>query len=163
MEILILLVSLIILGETSFLVLAKRRPVKSGKRKIYVDTSALIDGRILEVARTGFLDGDLVVLKDVLLELQLLADSRDADKRSNARAGLEVVSELERVINVNTEIIDEKTDSRKVDEILLKIVALSPTQHSVNFFFLVKLTLEGRVITHKKICPHLHKYGSLVP
>ena len=81
----------------------------------------LIDGRILNVARTGFIDGDLIILKDVLLELQLLADGKDSEKRSRARAGLEVVSELERVVNINTEIVDEKTDSKKVDEILLKL------------------------------------------
>ena len=121
MEILILLVVLVILAETSYLVFVKNKPLRSGKRRIYVDTSALIDGRILNVARTGFIDGDLIILKDVLLELQLLADGKDADKRARARAGLEVVSELERVVNINTEIMDEKTDSRKVDEILLKI------------------------------------------
>ena len=121
MELFILLVVLAILGETSYLVFAKKQPLRSGKRRIYVDTSALIDGRILNVARTGFIDGDLIILKDVLLELQLLADGKDADKRARARAGLEVVSELERVVNINTEVMDEKTDSRKVDEILLKL------------------------------------------
>ena len=121
MEIWILLVTFAILMETSFLTFAKKKPVRNGKRRIYVDTSALIDGRILNVARTGFIDGDLIILKDVLLELQLLADSKDSEKRNRARAGLEVVSELERVIDVNTEIVDEKTDSKKVDEILLKL------------------------------------------
>ena len=121
MELFILIVTLVILAETSYLVLKKYKPTRSSKRKIYVDTSALIDGRILNVARTGFLDGDLLILKDVLLELQLLADSKDSEKRTRARAGLEAVSELERVVNVNTEIVDEKTDSRKVDEILLKL------------------------------------------
>ena len=121
MEIFILLVVLGILAETSYLCFAKKKPLRSGKRKIYVDTSVLIDGRILNVARTGFIDGDLIILKDVLLELQLLADGKDSEKRSRARAGLEVVSELERVVNINTEIVDEKTDSKKVDEILLKL------------------------------------------
>ena len=121
MDLFILIIVLVILAETSFMVVVRRRPVKSGKRKIYVDTSALIDGRILNVARTGFIDGDLIVLKDVLLELQLLADGKDMEKRNRARAGLENVSELERVINVNTEIVDEKSDTKKVDEILLKL------------------------------------------
>lgn len=121
MEILILLVVLAILAETSYLVFAKSKPLRSGRRRIYVDTSALIDGRILNIARTGFIDGDLIILKDVLLELQLLADGKDSEKRARARAGLEVVSELERVVNINTEIVDEKTDSHKVDEILLKL------------------------------------------
>lgn len=121
MEIIILLVVLGILSETSYLVFAKNKPLRSGRRRIYVDTSALIDGRILNIARTGFIDGDLIILKDVLLELQLLADGKDSEKRARARAGLEVASELERVVNINTEIVEEKTDSRKVDEILLKL------------------------------------------
>lgn len=121
MEIIILLVVLGILSETSYLVFAKNKPLRSGRRRIYVDTSALIDGRILNIARTGFIDGDLIILKDVLLELQLLADGKDSEKRARARAGLEVASELERVVNINTEIVEEKTDSHKVDEILLKL------------------------------------------
>ena len=121
MELFILLIALAILAETSLLVSKNYRPTRSGKRKIYVDTSALIDGRILNIARTGFIDGDLIIVKDVLLELQLLADSKDSEKRVKGRAGLEAVSELERVINVNTEIVDEKTDTKKVDEILLKL------------------------------------------
>ena len=121
MELFILIVALVILAETSYLTFAKYKPSRSGKRRIYVDTSALIDGRILNIARTGFIDGDLIILKDVLLELQLLADSKDNEKRNKAREGLDTVSELERVENINTEIVDERTDSKKVDEILLKL------------------------------------------
>lgn len=120
MELFILLVVLAIFAETTALTLRKYKPALSGKRKIYVDTSALIDGRILNVARSGFLDGDLIVLKSVLLELQLLADGKDSDKRSRARAGLETVAELERVVNVNTEILDDAAEHKKVDEQLLK-------------------------------------------
>lgn len=121
MEIAILTIALIILVETTILVVKKFQPTLSSRRKIYVDTSALIDGRILEVARSGFLDGDLIILKSVLLELQLLADSKDAEKRTRARAGLDNASELERVINVNTEIIDDTGGLKKVDEQLLKV------------------------------------------
>lgn len=67
------------------------------------------------------MDGDLIILKSVLLELQLLADGKEADKRNRARAGLEAVAELERVVNVNTEIIENTTGINKVDEALLKI------------------------------------------
>ena len=94
--------------------------MRSGVRKIYVDTSVLIDGRILNVARTGFIDGDLIVLKSVLRELQLLADGKDSEKRNRARAGLNNVSELERVIEVNTVIEDDGEEYVKVDEQLLK-------------------------------------------
>ncbi len=121
MEFVILLVCLLILAETSFLLAKKFKPFKSDKRKIYVDTSALIDGRIVNLAKTGFVTGDFIILKDVLLELQLLADSKDQLKRTRARAGLNAVSELERVIDVNTEIESFKTDTKKVDEILLEV------------------------------------------
>lgn len=120
MELFILLVVLGIFAETSVLVFKRFKPTFNNKRKIYVDTSVLIDGRILNVARSGFIDGDLIILKSVLLELQLLADGKDSEKRNRARAGLEVVSELERVIDVNTEILDDGEGHKKVDEELLK-------------------------------------------
>lgn len=115
-----MIIVLVILAETTFLLVKKYKPMRSGVRKIYVDTSALIDGRILNVARTGFIDGDLIVLKSVLRELQLLADGKDSEKRNRARAGLNNVSELERVIEVNTIIEDDGEEFVKVDEQLLK-------------------------------------------
>ncbi len=121
MELFILLVVLIILAETTILVSRKYKPTLNSRRKVYVDTSALIDGRILNIARSGFLDGDLIILKSVLLELQLLADGKDAEKRNRARAGLETAAELERVININTEVVDDGEGHKKVDEELLKI------------------------------------------
>ena len=120
MEILILIIVLIILAETTWLVVRKYKPVRTGNRKIYVDTSAFIDGRILNIARTGFIDGNLVILKSVLRELQLLADGKDNEKRNRARAGLNNVAELERVIEVNTEVLDDGEGYKKVDEELLK-------------------------------------------
>ena len=121
MELFILLMVLGIFAETTVLVFRRYKPVFNSKRKIYVDTSVLIDGRILNVARSGFLEGDLVILKSVLLELQLLADGKDTDKRGRARAGLQTVAELERVVNINTEILDDGEGHKKVDEELLKI------------------------------------------
>lgn len=98
----------------------KLQPLRTGRRKIYIDTSALIDGRVLNVARSGFIDGDIIVLRSVLRELQLLADGKDSEKRLRARAGLEAVAELERVINVNTEVFDDGDKRVRVDEQLLK-------------------------------------------
>lgn len=120
MELFILIITLVILAETSFLTVKKVKPLRTGKRKIYIDTSALIDRRILNVARSGFIDGDIIVLKSVLRELQLLADGKDSEKRTKARAGLEAVSELERIVNVNTDIYDDGEERVKVDEQLLK-------------------------------------------
>ena len=120
MELLILIIVVIILAETSALTFRKVKPISTGKRKIYVDTSVLIDGRILKVAEAGFLNEDLIILRSVLLELQLLADGKDSEKRNRARAGLECAAELERVIDTNVEIVDDAGGLKKVDEELLK-------------------------------------------
>lgn len=120
MEILTFLISLVILTETSFLVGKKRKTIRGGTRKIFVDTSALIDGRIIKIAKTGFIDGDLIILKSVTRELQLLADGKDNEKRNRARMGLKNISELERVVEINTEILDDGEGRKKVDEELLK-------------------------------------------
>ena len=121
MDVVILLVTLVILTETSILVYRKFKPSLSSRRKIYIDTSVLIDGRIIEIAKTGFLDGDLIILKSVLLELQLLADGKDIKKRNLGRAGLNTASELERIVNINAEVVDDTGGLKKVDEELLKI------------------------------------------
>lgn len=120
MELFILLVVLAVLAETTMLLIKSQKPRKNSQHKIYVDTSALIDGRILNVARTGFITENLVILKSVLLELQLLADSKDSEKRTRARAGLSIVKELERVVHFDVEIFDDNAPRAKVDEQLLK-------------------------------------------
>ncbi len=147
MEYLILFICLIIFGETTILVLRKYRQLSNGYRKIYVDTSALIDGRILNIARTGFLNGDLIILKSVLRELQLLADGKDSDKRSRARAGLETVSELERVINANVDIIDDGDEKKLVDDELLKFAKTNKGAILTLDYNLIKVAEAERVET----------------
>ena len=143
----ILFICLMIFGETTILVLKKYRQLSNGYRKIYVDTSALIDGRILNIARTGFLNGDLIILKSVLRELQLLADGKDSDKRSRARAGLETVSELERVINANVEIIDDGDGKKLVDDELLKFAKTNKGTILTLDYNLIKVAEAERVET----------------
>lgn len=121
MELFICIILLIILAETTFLLIKNRRPLHApAKRKIYIDTSALMDGRILSVAKTGFLSDDFVILKSVTRELQLLADGKDAEKRARARVGLENARALERIVYFDTEIFDDGDDKVKVDEQLIK-------------------------------------------
>jgi uncharacterized protein YacL len=85
-----------------------------------VDTSAIIDGRIADIVRTGFLSGELVVPEFVLRELQQVADSGDPLKRARGRRGLEVVQGLRSDVPVATPEIDfpELAD---VDAKLLKL------------------------------------------
>ena len=64
--------------------------------RVVIDTSAVIDGRIVDVARTGFILGQLVVPRFVLDELQRIADSPDALRRNRGRRGLEMLSALQK-------------------------------------------------------------------
>jgi uncharacterized protein YacL len=73
---------------------------------VLVDTSAIIDGRIADVTRTGFLDGVLVVPRFVLDELRHIADSGDALRRNRGRRGLEVLGRLRRDSKVTLEVLD---------------------------------------------------------
>ena len=60
----------------------------------YVDTSAIIDGRILEIAKTGFIEGEFVVPQYVVDEVQRVADSSDDSRRERGRRGLEILREM---------------------------------------------------------------------
>lgn len=67
------------------------------RNPMILDTSAIIDGRILEVAKTGFLDGTLVVPRFILGELQHIADSADPIRRSRGRKGFDVIDDLKKL------------------------------------------------------------------
>jgi uncharacterized protein YacL len=69
---------------------------RTATNKVVVDTSAVIDGRISDIARTGFILGTLVVPRFVLDELQRIADSPDAMRRNRGRRGLEMLSALQK-------------------------------------------------------------------
>jgi uncharacterized protein YacL len=82
---------------------AERGPAGSST---LVDTSAIIDGRIADIVRTGFLGGELVVPEFVLKELQQVADSADPLKRARGRRGLQVVQDLRSDVTVATPDVD---------------------------------------------------------
>lgn len=66
----------------------------AAKNDIIIDSCALIDGRILDIAKTGFISDNLVIPSFIISELQLLADGTDSKKRERARFGLDVISAL---------------------------------------------------------------------
>ena len=122
-DLILLVVTLLILGEVSYL-LARlpKNSIKSKDRAILVDTSVLMDGRIVPVAQTGFIGGTLVIPRSVIGELQFLADHADADKRARARYGLDVVTELQAMERVNVELLQDGSHAREgVDDRLLKL------------------------------------------
>ncbi len=99
MDILLLLAG-IIAAQTSYLTYAQfvqTTPKKTSRSKIVCDTSALIDGRIVSIARSGFLSAELIIPRSVVRELQYMADRADHDKRERARYGLDVINELQEI------------------------------------------------------------------
>ncbi len=84
-----------------------RMTIKSKQRSTLIDTSVLIDGRIVSIAKSGFIGDTLVVPRSVVGELQFLADNGDADKRARARMGLDVISELQSLPEVTVELLQD--------------------------------------------------------
>ncbi len=85
-----------------------------------LDTSVIIDGRINDIVATGFVYGTLIVPKFVLNEIQALADSQDAIKRSRARRGLDVLNQLREQKNVTLKVISrDYPDVKGVDSKLI--------------------------------------------
>jgi uncharacterized protein YacL len=92
-------------------------------RQLLLDTSVLIDGRIVEIAKTGFLGGVLLVPRFVLAELHQVADSSDMLRRNRGRRGLTKLTELQRGDNALVKIIEEDIDD--IAEVDTKLVALA--------------------------------------
>lgn len=107
--------------------LAVTSPSQGSRAKI-LDTSALIDGRILDVCRAGFLDGTLVLPTFVLSELQGLADAGDEDRRSRGKRGLDVLAALQRSSGVALEVSDR--DYPEIEAVDAKLVALARDRKS---------------------------------
>lgn len=92
-------------------------------RCILVDTSAIIDGRIAEITHTGFVDGELLIPRFVLDELQYVADSPDSLKRNRGRRGLDVLNRLQKDNNVEVQI--SEVDIPDQDGVDSKLVSLA--------------------------------------
>jgi uncharacterized protein YacL len=94
-----------------------------GPQQVVIDTSAVIDGRIVDIGRTGFILGTLVVPRFVLDELQRIADSPDALRRNRGRRGLEMLAALQRD-SVSPVEVSEGTYP-EVEEVDAKLVAFA--------------------------------------
>jgi uncharacterized protein YacL len=108
----------------------------------YVDTSALIDGRITDVVAAGFLYGTLVVPRFVVDELQSIADSRDQTRRVRGRRGLEVLNVLQKDPRVAVELNDEDADNvTTVDAKLIELAGRRQAGVLTNDFNLNRVAL----------------------
>ncbi len=107
---------------------------KQGKKSYKIlDTSVIIDGRIADIAETGFLDGIIVTPQFVLRELQLVADSADSLKRNRGRRGLDILQRLQKVASLQIQIVED--DFPSVREVDLKLIELAKAY-------------EGKIITN---------------
>ena len=97
---------------------------KQSKRSYKIlDTSVIIDGRIADIAETGFLDGVIVIPQFVLRELQLVADSADSMKRNRGRRGLDILQRIQKIATLTIQIVED--DFPAVREVDLKLIELA--------------------------------------
>ena len=93
-----------------------------GEKSILIDTSVIIDGRIVDIAKTGFVPGNLIIPRFVLNELQYIADSAENLRRQRGRRGLEVLAELQKDRAIKTTIADIDVEGvKEVDEKLVML------------------------------------------
>jgi uncharacterized protein YacL len=110
-----------------------------------LDTSVIIDGRIADIAETGFLDGILVIPQFVLRELQLVADSADSLKRNRGRRGLDILQRVQKIATVHVQIVEDDFPAvREVDMKLIELAKLYEGKIVTNDFNLNKVAqLQG--------------------
>jgi len=105
-----------------------------------LDTSVIIDGRIADIAETGFIDGALVIPQFVLRELQQVADSSDSMKRNRGRRGLDVLQRIQKMPQLNIKIVEDDFPAvREVDMKLIELAKLYACKIVTNDFNLNKV------------------------
>jgi uncharacterized protein YacL len=146
------LFSLLLAYLGAMVALAKRDELEDMSAKLFprttpgrdllkvLDTSVIIDGRIVDVCETGFLEGTLVVPEFVLRELQQMADSSDGLKRNRAKRGFDVLERLQRISKVTVRIEPRDFPGvREVDRKLLELAKATGGKVVTNDFTLNRL------------------------
>jgi uncharacterized protein YacL len=100
----------------------KGRDGTGGSKPVLLDTSVIIDGRIADISRTGFIEGEMLVPHFVLNELQHIADSSDALRRRRGRRGLEMLRRLQSDSVTPVRVVDDDIEGvREVDDKLVLV------------------------------------------
>ncbi len=121
----LLIVGLLIIIIFNLQKMFKQVRISDNLEDILVDTSALIDGRISEVVKYGFIIGKFLVPEFILKELQKVADSSDPIRRKKGRDGLKTLRDLQKMDNAEVEILDEDFPEIKyVDEKIVKLAKI---------------------------------------
>lgn len=124
MDTIIIILLLVVIAEVTYILMqsSTKTAGKRARQSMFIDTSVLIDGRIVAIARSGFVSDTLMIPRSVIGELQLLADNADGEKRTRARHGLDVVAELQAIEDISVEIFPDGSRAEEgVDERLLKL------------------------------------------
>ena len=113
----------------------------SGKTSFKIlDTSVIIDGRIADIAETGFIEGPVVIPQFVLRELQQVADSSDGSKRNRGRRGLDILQRIQKMPQLTVQIVeDDFPNIREVDMKLIELAKLYNCKIMTNDFNLNKV------------------------
>ncbi|HEX6461664.1 MAG TPA: TRAM domain-containing protein [Candidatus Saccharimonadales bacterium] len=106
----IITLAVIALLQLATLFNLKERHPRQRRASVVLDTCALIDGRVKELVKTGFIDAQLIIPQRVIDELQYLADHGDAHKRSRARFGLDVVQDIQAIASSDVLILHDNLD-----------------------------------------------------
>ncbi len=112
---------------------------------VLLDTSVIIDGRILDIAKTGFLDMPLIILSSVLRELQMVADSADVTRRRRGRRGLDVLTEMQKEPSIKLQVTeDDVAPTGEIDAHLVRTAKQKGWAIMTNDFNLNRIaSLEG--------------------
>lgn len=100
-----------------------------------LDTSVIIDGRILEVMKTGFMEGPIVIPEFVLVELRHIADSSDSLKRTRGRRGLDILNKIQEEYGIEIYNTDSEKTLKEIPEVDVKLLKLAQI-------------LKGKVVTN---------------
>lgn len=114
--------------------------IKEGEKLLIVDTSVLIDGRVYELMKSGFIDYKLIIPKFIIKELQGLADASSDMKRQRGRRGLEVLNKLREDSEIKAMVYDvDYPDIEAVDAKLVKLASTLKASILTNDFNLTKV------------------------
>lgn len=97
-----------------------------GVRPLLIDTSILIDGRLADIAPTGFIQSPVVIPRFVIQELQLLADNPDPTTRAKGRRGLDMIARLQRSAKIDVTIDERSFPGKNVDLMLVELARTMP-------------------------------------
>ncbi len=103
---------------------SRAKKKNDGVPKIF-DTSVIIDGRIAEIMKTGFLEGPIVIPEFVLVELRHIADSSDSLKRTRGRRGLDILNKIQEEYGVEIYNTDNEKSLKEIPEVDVKLLKLA--------------------------------------